>query len=247
MTEAAFVLPETCTPISEKRRRYRTPLSRDLLSVATIDPSDGRKTMGDVFDLSASGLGLFFDAKTDPDYAAGTVLWLCITSPFLREPIVAPAQIRRVTGYQLGRLYGFRLLESRGLLSKIPSVAARIFNRRSGHRVKIDADRPIQITMQGPFASSWEQVFQRLKGALMEVSPTGLSFSVGAEAADQIEAHQSVEVLFTLPNSTYEFAIWSQILRCASRPDGVSCGVRFDANRTERFKEKQEKLLMLLG
>ncbi len=246
MTEATFMLPEIYSPVSEKRRRYRTSLSTDLLSVATIDP-DGRKTLGHIFDLSASGLGLFFDVQTDPGYAAGTVLWLCIRSPFLREPIVAPAQIRRVTEHEVGRLYGFRLLEWQGLRSQIPSAAARVFNRRSGHRVKIDADRPVQITMQGPFASSWEQVFQRLTGALMEVSPTGLSFSVYPDRADQIEPQQSVEVLFTLPNSTYEFAIWSQILRCACRPDGLSCGVRFDANRTECFKEKQEKLLMLLG
>lgn len=246
MTEAAFMLPETCSAISEKRGRYRTSLSTDLLSVATIDP-DGRKTSGQVFDLSASGLGLFFDVRTDPDYASGTVLWLCIKSPFLREPIVAPAQIRRVTGCEFGRLYGFQLLEWPGLLSQIPSVAARVFNRRSEHRVKLDSDRPIQITLPRPPASPWERVFQGLKGALMEVSPMGLSFRVGSELADRIEPHLSVEVSFTLPDSTYEFAIWTKILRCAPRPDGLNCGVRFDAKRTEYFEEKQERLLMLLG
>lgn len=246
MTEAAFMLPETCSAISEKRGRYRTSPSTDLLSVATIDP-DGRKTSGQVFNLSASGLGLFFDVRTDPDYAAGTVLFLCIKSPFLREPIVAPAQIRRVTGCEFGRLYGFQLLEWPGILSQIPSVAARIFNRRSEHRVKLDSDRPIQITLPRPPASPWERVFQGLKGALMEVSPMGLSFRVGSELADRIEPHLSVEVSFTLPDSTYEFAIWTKILRCASRPDGLNCGVRFDAKRTEYFEEKQERLLMLLG
>ncbi len=246
MTRATFMLPEIYSPISEKRRRCRRSLPTDLLSVATIDP-DGRKTLGHVFDLSASGLGLFFDVQTDPGYAAVTVLWLCIRSPFLREPIVAPAQIRRVTGHKAGRLYGFRLLEWQGLLSQIPSAAARVFNRRSGHRVKIDSGRPVQIMVQGPLVSSWEQVVQRLTGALTEVSSTGLSFSVGSAIADQIEPHQFVEVSFTLPNCTYEFAIWTKILRCAALPDGLSCGALFDAKRTACFEEKQERLLTLLG
>ncbi len=247
MTDATtFLLPGTDSTISEKRRRSRTSLSTELLSVATIAP-DGQKTSGHVFDLSATGLGLFFDFRTDPDYAAGSVLWLRIKSPFLREPIVAPAQIRRVTGCEFGRLYGFQLLEWPGLVSQIPSVAARVFNRRSEHRVKLDSDRPIQITLPRPPASPWERVFQGLKGALMEVSPMGLSFRVGSEIADQIEPHLSAEVSFTLPDSTYEFSIWTEIMRCASRPDGLNCGVRFDAKRTECFKEKQERLLMLLG
>ena len=245
MTETVSMLPETGTLIQEKPRRYRTSLSMELLSVATID-SDGRKTWGHVFDLSADGLGLFFDVQVDPAYAAGTVLWLCIKSPFLLRPIVAPAQIRRVAGCEIGRLYSFRLLEWPGLLSQIPSVAARVFNRRSEHRMKIDSGRPVQIAVQGLRASTWKQLFQGLKGALLEVSPNGLSFRVDSGIADRIEPRQSVEVSFTLPNSTYEFALWIQILRCAPRPDGLNCGALFDKERTECFKEKQERLLMLL-
>ncbi len=78
MTDATtFLLPGTDSTISEKRRRSRTSLSTELLSVATIAP-DGQKTSGHVFDLSATGLGLFYDYRTAPDYAAGSVLWLRI-------------------------------------------------------------------------------------------------------------------------------------------------------------------------
>ena len=48
-------------------------------------------------------------------------------------------------------------------------------------------------------------------------------------------------------DSAYEFAIWAKILRCASRPDGLSCGAQFDANRTDCFEKKQAKLITLLG
>ena len=231
---------------SEKRERYRTSLPTDLLSVATVD-EEGRRTVGYVFDLSASGLGLFFGSSDDPGYEAGTVLWLCINSPYLREPIVAPAQVRRVTASKLGRLYGFRLLEWQGLFERIPTAAAGVFNRRSAERVTVDHALPIKVvTQEPPVASSWEQVFQCLKGALTEVSPTGLSFSVSSGVA-HIEPHQCVDVSFTLPGSDYRFAMGMEIIRCAPGPWGIECGARFDPARTELFHEKQARLSTLLG
>ncbi len=245
MKDNAFLLPETWTPSSEKRHRYRTSVAMDLLSVTAID-LDGRKTPGFVFDLSAGGLGLFFVVHADPRYNAGTILWLCMKSPFLARPVVTPAQIRRISECDVGSMYGLRFLDWLGLLAQIPPELARVFNRRSELRTRIDSRRPVEITVQGLLASSWEHVFQGLKGTLLDVSPTGLSFHIGSEAADQIEPHQSVEVSFTLPSSTYRFALWIQILHCARRSGGINCGALFDEERTERFAEKQERLLMLL-
>lgn len=235
----------TCSLTDEKRQRYRTTLESDLLSVAAID-LEGRKTPGYVFDVSASGLGLFFDRRTDPGYEAGTVLWLCINSPYLRERVVAPAQIRRVTSSQLGRLYGFRLIEWKGLVSRIPADAASLFNRRSCERVKLEQQPPIEIVAEGSVEPTWRDVDERWKGDLMEVSANGLSFKV-AETGKLIEPRRSVEVSFSLPKSEYEFSMWTEVVRCASGPDGVRCGARFDPRRTELFQEKQERLIALLA
>lgn len=245
MKDVAFMLPETCALIPEKRYHYRTSVSMDLLSITAIDIL-GRKTPGHVFDLSAGGLGLFFVVQADPGYDLGTVLWLRMRSPFLLNPVVAPAQICRVSECDIGRMYGLRFLDWPELLSRIPPELARVFNRRGEHRTRIDTRRPVEIFVQGLPSMSWEQVFQGMKGVLLDVSPTGLSFRVGTEAAEQIEPHRSVEVSFTLPSSTYEFTFWIQVLHCSRRPDGICCGALFDEERTEDFDEKQERLLMLL-
>lgn len=237
---------ETCALLPEKRVRYRTATSLDLLTVTAID-LEGRKTIGQVFDVSAGGIGFFVVSQTDPGYPLGQVLWLCMKSPLLRRPIIAPAQARQIAECDVGRMYGLGFLDWPGLLSQIPSQLARIFNRRREYRTRFDPERPVEIRVaEGLTASSWEHVFHGLKAVLLDISPTGLSFRVEVDVGQQVEPHQSLQVSFTLPNSTYRFTLWVQILHCQTGPDGVACGALFDTERTEEFDAQSEKLSLLL-
>ncbi len=227
----------------EKRVRYRT--APDLLSVTAIG-IDGQKISAHVFDLSAGGMGLFFERRKDPGYEAGEVLWLCMKSPLLTKPLVTPAQLRHFEQFELGRLCGFRFLDWIGLLSHIPPEFASLFNRRREHRHRCDHLSPIQVTVEG-LTASWEQVFGGLKGILLDISPGGLSFRIDLEAGSQVEPRQFAEVSFTLDGSADRFKMWVEILRCASGPDGTFCGALFDADRTAQFSEKREKLATVLG
>lgn len=230
--------------IPERRLRYRT--ATDLLSATAID-LEGRKIPGHVFDLSAGGMGLFFERRVDPGWEAGNVLWLCLKSPLLTKPLVTPAQIRRTEECDLGRLLGFRFLDWMGLLSQIPTELANLFNRRREHRLRFDPLRPIPVTVEGLPAASWDQVFGGLKGVLLDISLGGLSFRVDLDIGSQVEPRQVAEVSFALDGSTELFKLWVEIQRCASGPDGIFCGALFDADRTEDFPEKREKLATVLG
>lgn len=239
-------IPETCALLPEKRIQYRTATTLDLLTVTAID-LDGRKTLGQVFDVSAGGIGFFVVSHADPGYPLGHVVWLCMRSPLLARPILAPAQARQIAECDVGRMYGLRFLDWQELLSRIPPQLARIFNRRREYRTRFDSEHPVEIVVaEGLDASSWEHVFHGLKAVLLDISATGLSFRVEADVGRQVEPHQSLLVSFALPNSTYRFTLWIQVLHCQPGPDGIACGALFDPELTEQFDEQRERLDLLL-
>ncbi len=83
-----------CELSSEKRLRYRTSPTTDLLSVTAMD-LEGAKFPGHVIDLSAGGIALSFGYQVAPSYEDGDIVWMCLKSPHLASPLVAPTQVLR--------------------------------------------------------------------------------------------------------------------------------------------------------
>lgn len=228
---------------AEKRLRYRT--GTELLSVTLLD-MEGRKVPGHVFDVSAGGMGFFVPREEDPDYGNGMAVWLCMASPLLTETVVASALIRRIEECDLGRLYGLEFLEGSRLIAKLPPTLASVFNRRRVQRLRLDAHRPVEVTIAGLAASSWHRVHGDLKGALRDISPRGLSFQVDSDSPARTALQQSVEVAFTPPGSTDVLVMRIRILHSSRLTDGLCYGAAFDPARTQGFVEKLKRLITLV-
>ncbi len=228
------------------RRADRAPSdSWAVLSVVAIDLL-GRKSPALSADLSPGELNLFFGRRTAPTYRPGEIVHLCMKSPSLGKPLVAAGWVRRIESTDWGRMYAFRFVDWRGVVARIPQDHAGRFSRRSDRRVTHDSNRPIELTIGGLPPVSWEQVFAGSRGMLLDLSPRGLSFRVDPDVGDQFLECKSVEVAFTLPETTEELSFWIQILSCVPGVEGFYCGALFDAERTKDFEAKQQRLVLAL-
>ena len=227
--------------MADERHQYRAqPEVSDL--TLTVGTASGNRMPAQILDVSAGGIGLLFEEGADPGIAAGEVMYLHITYPYMREEIVAPGLVRHCHEEE-GRLaYGIEFVDWLGLLSQLPVELAPLFNQRADPRIAPEPGHPIEVEVRG--TNPWSPP---IRGLLRDLSVRGLAVYLSADSSNELEEGSEVEVSLTLPGSTDPVEFGANVRHCENFGDRLCMGVFFEEARTGDFDEMQLQVARYLN
>jgi hypothetical protein len=188
---------------------------------------------GRIVDLSIGGIGAFFEAGRDPELRFKETTCLRLASPRLEGDLLVPARVVRREETDGGRTYGFQILDWLGLLARLPSDMAGLFNRRGTKRVRTYPQRviPVRVRVELPLAE--------FTAVLCDFSPEGVSLRAGPEALAALDGVRRVSFSFRIPGDRRHLSFSGSVRHRRLTDEGMSFGVGFDAASTPDFSEKQ--------
>jgi len=220
----------------ERRKQYRVSSQwpQDL-SVVVVKSWD-REVPGQIANLCVGGMGVFFDDRLGGVYRIGETVYLRVSSPQMKEPLVVPCLVHHREQATGGQLYGLKFADWMGLLSRLPPSLAALFNRRRACRFEPDPTQPIPLMVGGttlPF---------EIQATLRDLSMDGLSFRAAPLAEVALAKTDEIAVSFVLPTNSRLLTFVGRIRHRSLVGGGIAYGVLFDPERTPLFQESEEEL-----
>lgn len=227
------------------RRVYRVWLeATEDLSVSCLKPGGeddlDEFVQGTIVDLTAKGMGIFFISEAECSPPLNESTQLKFESQHLPQPILTAAILRSRGQLAGGIVYGFEFVDGPAFLASLPPQLAALFNQRGNYRVEPDPEEPVKVKVTPVFPAVM------FLAVLRDFSARGLSFRLSPERAQLIAGLKKVDVAFHLPAVREEFQFHGSIVHSETRPEGIVCGVCFNAALTKDFRRKQNKLLNLV-
>ena len=233
--------------MKEQRKAYRVSneeTDQVEIRLVGLESAAGKTFQGRVVDLSATGVGVEFPPSVDLALGTNTAQRLEVRYWKLEKPVEIEVAVVTKRESEHGHRYGFRFIESADFGEQF-----QLFNRRSAFRVEPDPDVPIDVWLQHLSGDARVAADESAKlnlrlgdkevqARLVDISVDGLSAHVEGTAV-ALEVGGSLALRLTFPTDSEVARFEARVARVQEGDVGVSLGVSFDEEATERFGEQQ--------
>ena len=218
------------------RNSYRATLpSPEELSACVVCGQKEHAAL--ITDISAAGIGLWFDEESDPHCNVGKSVVLRLMSPHLSAPLSVLCQVVHLRDREEGQVYGFGFLDWMGLRSALPERLAVAFNQRGDYRIEPDPNEPIGVIVTGV------EVYFEVEAQLRDISVGGMSFRAESLAEFVLRKSRLVNVSFALPTHDTPLSFVARICHRDLAGGHINYGLFFIESETEMFAEQRETVL----
>ena len=219
--------------------RNQNRVAQRRRSLTVVCHSVASSVPGEVYDLTADGVGAVFRREAVASLGLGERVRLEFQALLLVEPLVVEAAVRwRKDGVPQCRV-GFQFLNSQDVLDRVPHVLRREFDRRTVQRVPMEGR--IEVSFRAGASSAWAS------GILRDLSTAGAGLRIPIEAAEGLEVGDSIEIEIRLPGSFGPIRLTCTARNLRTEAEEVHCGVEFDEARSLRFEEQRGRLAEFLS
>ncbi len=191
-----------------------------------------------VEDVSIGGLGVVVQGEAP--FRVGSTLQVHITAPQLNEPLVEYGRVRHVQPTEGGTKLGIEFIDWMGLVERIPSGLASIFNRRRSPRTAPEGVTEVRIYYEA------EGVANAVEGRLVNLSCHGLAFLVNPVDGARLLKAELVLVSFRLPGSDHDLCFRAQLRHISGDAKAWRLGAFFD-DEGFQFEERKSELARFIG
>jgi hypothetical protein len=226
---------EKVPPDARKHYRIQPDQGED---VAVYLLQDGGWTPARVSDVSVGGIGLFVEGA--PRFTPGLTTFVRICSPLLPLPSVEPGKVEYVRETEDGCRYGITFLDWMGLLERIPTGLAHLFNRRGSTRVPAEEDQAVHIYFEA------DGVAQEVDGRLSNISLNGVGFFLEPKMGTHLVRSDLVLISFRFPGTDEYVSLRAKLRHIHKKPDHWQIGAYF-ADEGIDFEKKKAQISCYLG
>jgi hypothetical protein len=192
--------------------------------------------LGEPITIHSDGLRARFPADQDLGVALGSKVLIEFTCKGWRSPVGTVGRLHFRHDDDSLRELGFSFVKRRDVDEELFPRLRALFNRRGATRALPDPKEPIDVYLDEACTG------RSIRGTLIEISSTGLSMQVDAEAGF-VDAREC-RVSFHLPGPevvSLSLAVHIRERRLCS--NCVQLGLEFDAVRTATILSQRDKIL----
>ncbi|MCP5021642.1 MAG: PilZ domain-containing protein [bacterium] len=207
---------------ADARKYYRkAPGKTHALTGHVQMPQSGEVVVADVLDVSAGGASLQMETSQVHELSVGVSANLLFRSLRVRSELLVQAHVVSVLASKDGRSrFGFSIMDSDELFTRIEPYYLKYFNRRRLLRVLPELGRSMKADVRTPDGGGFRLDVQ-------DVTEEGIGFALHADEIEWMGSGEAFDVEFKIPGANVVWNGTADRVHITGLKDAVRAGLAF--------------------